>query len=1115
MKPIRGSETGDAAGTAKDRKTLARVKSVFEVALGLREESDDSVASPAQADELHLPPEARTLPFDSLQHYELLRELGRGGMGRVYLALDTKLDRHVAIKLLPDEFARDSVRLKLFEREARTAAHLNHPNIATIHEFGESGGSYFLAMEHVEGRPLSELIRSTDRTALVGFLDIAIQVAKGLAAAHARNVVHRDLKPSNVMVGEEGLVKILDFGLAKALGPDADAMSVASSWALRPRTITQGLGTPGYAPPEQVDGGPTDLRCDLFSFGVLLYELATGVAPFERDSLSGTLSAVRDESPRSATALNTRLPARLGELITRLMAKRPEDRPQSAAAVLKELEALRADVGGAGARVHLFVTVAIAALLLVVVVRVVLDPGSTKQPVDPVFAEATQLIFEGDLNGAALRLGQLSESYGADDGSVTSLNERFLDRADELLTKLLKSHRLALAGDFETAGVSVQEICAFAAHARTTEACDAATADAAKAGESAIEARELAANADRLLGAGRLSESWEQVGMLETRLLFRHPFEPARRAARELKSRLVSQLESELRPAPERESTVDLRAARALLEEIEPTNALLPELRAQARDAEVSRRLEALRGRAEPGLEQGELRSILKDMESLDETNALTLEVRRIYDGRRLQGKAFDDAIEEYRAASVTGLSAAVRRYEAVRTALGSPTVRAELQQLRSAEAWLIRHQEAISRVEASPKEAAALRESLRSETLPSAFRESAGQHLARLDREVERFVGLRLCREIESLRSTRQLKEAKGKLAELDATETTGIESAVREAREGVKRLEQEEQTKGVLENGYATLRGLLAAQRLPEANLKLAELLAGWEKRLELLEQALAVEERAELRRERARLLLRLGRGKEALSDARLSAGRAPRAVGLLLEAQARLFLARTAGANQRGLREQALADIEHAIRIGGPSGAALYLRGTCGLLLKGPGSKAAALGDLQRAVDEQGLDSADAHYRLAALHHERKELGKATVHASLSLAGALSEEEVVVNLGGVQAALESTMKLFRSDCHLERALLAAAAEGGPDYEAVRADSEAATKLDPTDAMSWYLLGLAWNGLAESEKAHQALVRSLEFASANPAGAGCQDIIRTAPNKISEIEHRLSRRH
>lgn len=271
----------------------------------------------------------------TLAHYEITGLLGKGGMGEVYLAVDSRLDREVAIKILPEALAADPERLERFQREAKSVAALNHPQIVTIHSVEEVDGVHLLTMEVVKGKSLDKILPELGFD-LERFFDLGVQIADGLAAAHDKGITHRDLKPANVMVTDEGRVKILDFGLAKL----AQSESAPEDTEL----LTQDgmiLGTVPYMSPEQVQGLPVDARSDIFSLAILLYEMATGRRPFQGDNPASVISAVLTQNPAPVTQFKVGLPNHLGRIIRRCLEKKPERRYQSARDVQLELEELQ------------------------------------------------------------------------------------------------------------------------------------------------------------------------------------------------------------------------------------------------------------------------------------------------------------------------------------------------------------------------------------------------------------------------------------------------------------------------------------------------------------------------------------------------------------------------------------------------------------------------------------------------------------------------------------------------------------------------------------------------------------------------------------------------------
>jgi serine/threonine-protein kinase len=279
-----------------------------------------------------------------LGHLRVLEQIGAGGMGEVYLAEDTRLERRVALKVVPEEFASDQERLARFEREAKALAALNHPHIVTIHSVEEAEAGHFITMELVEGDTLAERIPTGGMT-LDAFLDLATPLAEALAAAHERGITHRDLKPSNIMINHEGRLKVLDFGLAKLRRPPGD-WHEAETGADTDTLSREGsfLGTLPYMSPEQVEGLRVDHRSDLFSLGTMLYEMATGQRPFKGETPAALASSILRDDPPPVTALNHALPTDLDRIVSHCLRKDPERRYQTAKDLRNELEELRQQV---------------------------------------------------------------------------------------------------------------------------------------------------------------------------------------------------------------------------------------------------------------------------------------------------------------------------------------------------------------------------------------------------------------------------------------------------------------------------------------------------------------------------------------------------------------------------------------------------------------------------------------------------------------------------------------------------------------------------------------------------------------------------------------------------
>ncbi|HJZ10635.1 MAG TPA: protein kinase [Acidobacteriota bacterium] len=327
----------EACGVDKD--LLAEVESLF----SSLDRFDDFLETPAVAQVADIiESDTKTLePGTRFGHYEIIWQVGIGGMGQVYLAKDQKLDRRVAIKILNEKFSRDEANLKRFVREAKAASALNHPNILVIHEIGESEAAHYIVSEFIEGRTLREVLTKS-LMSLGEVLDVSVQIASALSAAHGAHLVHRDIKPENVMVRPDGYVKVLDFGLAKLVEQENESFIGLEDATTRNQTAKGViLGTVNYMSPEQAKGERVDERTDIFSLGAVIYEMIAGRIPFAGDSMSETLANLINAEPQPLSRFASNVPDELTRIVAKMLRKNKEERYQTMKDVLTDLKDLK------------------------------------------------------------------------------------------------------------------------------------------------------------------------------------------------------------------------------------------------------------------------------------------------------------------------------------------------------------------------------------------------------------------------------------------------------------------------------------------------------------------------------------------------------------------------------------------------------------------------------------------------------------------------------------------------------------------------------------------------------------------------------------------------------
>lgn len=402
---------------------------------------------------------------DSLGPYRLVSELGAGGMGEVYRARDAKLNREVAIKVLPASLAQDPAALARFEREAQAVAALSHPNILAIHDFGAADGVTYAVMELLEGETLRARLAG-GALAPRKAIDVGVHIVRGIAAAHGRGIVHRDLKPENIFLTKDGVVKILDFGLAKAAEPDATARMAGETRITADTTPGTVLGTVGYMSPEQVRAAAVDHRTDIFSFGAILYEMLTGRRAFSGGSQVETMNAILKEDPPEFAEISPTLPSSLDRIVRRCMEKDPNDRFHSAHDLAIALEALSGASSQSAASIAARATAAppkrriplpVAALAILLVAAGAFFAGrgfSTSEP--PTVTEFQRLTYRrGPIQSARIAPGGTTFIYSAAwDGTPLQLYSTRSESPESMPLPYVNADVVSISGTGELALIS-------------------------------------------------------------------------------------------------------------------------------------------------------------------------------------------------------------------------------------------------------------------------------------------------------------------------------------------------------------------------------------------------------------------------------------------------------------------------------------------------------------------------------------------------------------------------------------------------------------------------------------------------------------------------------------
>ena len=984
-------------------------------------------------------------PGQLIRHYRVERHIGSGGMGEVYLARNRELDTSVAIKLLSPRYSSDLQLSAAFKREGRTAAKLDHRNVARVRDSFEHDGRNYLVMEFVEGQSLGDLTKGGKPVPTEELLDVGIQIAQGLAAAHSLGIIHRDLKPHNVMITADGRVKILDFGLAKVdQARNPTSRDVGSS--IFPSGVV--VGTIGYMSPEQVCGQHVDARSDLFALGVVFYEMATGVVPFRRSTFGDTQNAILKEKPKPATVLNPEIPFELARLIDKLLAKEPEDRYQSSEAVLKDLEALRSPP--TTGKQPLLTKVLWVSMVLALSALLYFWLKSPDE--DPRIAEITELVSAEnvtleDLLGANHLLGKLERDLGKNKQGLVAPRELVRLRIAKELGGFLEDLKADLADGESVDAEQLERVKELDADVWNT--ANLMSEDAARLGKN-VEA--TCDEVKRLLNDRRLAQAWEKTkDNLDNRKFKGKEFKPAADSAKQLRERLSRILVDRLEEPGESE-VEQFGDDLTLLERVDPDHQDIERFRKALAERERKKKLREL---AEDALEIGEPGTVWNRRDEV--ANDIVGELEKLHwqagnidpQGQSDERQKVKKLLDTWRFAGRVSDEFAKGQPFPEELLRDAPNTVAtdDASPVGAADAWLKSFAQARGDVAHDPESARAAVSDLKRRELAPRFQDAATELIRNLEVEIESAAAdaqkqklIAQARElVEATRErSRKLQPPTAKQEEELETlrskpELEGLDllfEPVEKIRDSLKKQQAEADSR---EEQYARLR---TALRSPDAAAGVVEglkaLERGWRREKRSLDRAIVHSPKVgfeskelesvneELLWRRAVLNLRLLEYRDALEDLR-DAKRGESPERLLLSGMAefgrgrlddaRRVFERAAGAKASGMRPRAL-----------------YWLGTVANIKE---REKAALDYFEQAI-ESGVDYADAYHQVAMLHLRKESFSEAIDSAKKCLASrsAFSEDEMLVLFAGEgtgeypvkAAAFVYDALLICADAHLE---------------------------------------------------------------------------------------------